>query len=144
MMFNIKSHSVLLASKCAALCVLAAFCAVLGTFAHRMGAMYGFPYGLVIALLLVTLSACFARMLCGMFGFILHAIVCCSVVWMIALGWFRVFGAFRGVLVAIGFGVDNLPWIAQNAGYFWLYGIIIVHVVLLCMPNKFFVISGAK
>ena len=110
MMFNIKSHSVLFASKCAALCVLAAFCAVLGTFAHRMGAMYNFPYGLVIALLLVTLSACFARMLCGMFGFILHAIVCCSVVWMIALGWFRIFGAFRGVLVAVGFGADNLPW----------------------------------
>lgn len=109
-----------------------------------MGAMYNFPYGLVIALLLVTLSACFARMLCGMFGFILHAIVCCSVVWMIALGWFRIFGAFRGVLVAVGFGVDNLPWIAQNAGYFWLYGIIIAHVVLLFMPNKFFIISGAK
>lgn len=109
-----------------------------------MGAMYNFPYGLVIALLLVALSACFARMLCGMFGFILHAIVCCSVVWMIALGWFRIFGAFRGVLVAVGFGADNLPWIAQNAGYFWLYGIIIVHVVLLFIPNKFFVISDAK
>lgn len=139
-----KSHSVLFASKCAASCVLAVFCAVLGTFAHRMGAMYDFPYGLVIALLLVTLSACFSRMLCGMFGFILHAIVCCSVVWMIALGWFRIFGAFRGVLVAVGFGADNLPWIAQNAGYFWLYGIIIVHVVLLFIPNKFFVISDAK
>ena len=139
-----KSHSVLFASKCAASCVLAVFCAVLGTFAHRMGAMYNFPYGLVIALLLVTLSACFARMLCGMFGLILHSIVCCSVVWMIALGWFRIFGAFRGVLVAVGFGVDNLPWIAQNAGYFWLYGIIIAHVVLLFMSKKCFIISGAK
>ena len=94
--------------------------AFVGTFAHRMGAELNIPYGLVLAFLLIGLSTWCARSRMGAVGLALHLIASSLTAW----------GGFQG----------DMPFFSQHAGYIWLYGLILVQVVLLILPARWFVI----
>ena len=91
--------------------------AFVGTFAHRMGAELNIPYGLVLAFLLIGLSTWCARSRMGAVGLALHLIASSLTAWGMAL-----------------------TTTSQHAGYIWLYGLILVQVVLLILPARWFVI----
>ena len=100
--------------------------AFVGTFAHRMGAELNIPYGLVLAFLLIGLSTWCARSRMGAVGLALHLIASSLTAW-------------GKALIVAGFQGD-MPFFSQHAGYIWLYGLILVQVVLLILPARWFVI----
>lgn len=104
--------------------------AVAGTLMHRMGATINIPYGLVLALLLVALSAWASRLRSGAVGVAMHLIVCSIVVWSFAM-----YGPGGDVLVAVGFG-GAVPFFSQHAGYIWLFGVIVVHLLVVFAPHR--------
>ena len=87
-----------------------------GTLAHRMGASVNIPYGLVLAFVILGLSAWCARARLGASGLALHLIASSIVAWGLAVG-----GAAGDVLVPVGFA-SAMPFFSQHAGYIWLYG----------------------
>jgi len=108
---------------------------LIGTFAHRCGAMDNIPYGFVLSMLLLFLSAWCARSRSGWSGLLIHAIVFSAFAWILALDFIG-----SAILVPVGFTIP-LPWCSQYVGYFWLYGVLVAHLVLLCMPQRWFVIE---
>ena len=104
---------------------------IVGTFAHRMGAAQNIPYGLVLALLLVALGAWSARSRDGVAGFALYFIASTTVWYFLAL-------RSGDVLIAAGFASDSLPFWSQHAGYSWLFGVVVVQLLLLVFPRRFF------
>lgn len=104
---------------------------IVGTFAHRMGAAQNIPYGLVLALLLVALGAWSARSRDGVAGFALYFIASTTVLYFLAL-------RSGDVLIAAGFASDSLPFWSQHAGYSWLFGVVVVQLLLLVFPRRFF------
>ena len=113
------------------ICALAgAGTAIVGTLMHRMGASLNIPYGLVLAFALVLLSAWAARLRSGVIGVAFHLIVCSALVWMFAM-----YGPGGDVLIAVGFG-GSVPFFSQYVGYMWLYGVIIVHLLVVAMPHS--------
>lgn len=105
-----------------------------GTLAHRMGASANIPYGLVLAFVILGLSAWCARARLGTSGLALHLIASSIVAWGLAIG-----GSTGDVLVPVGFA-STMPFFSQHAGYIWLYGLIAVQVILLVLPRAWFVI----
>ncbi|KAB8289152.1 alcohol dehydrogenase [Bifidobacterium ramosum] len=108
--------------------------AVIGTFAHRMGASMNIPYGLVLAFVIVGLSTWCARSRCGVTGVAFHLIASGATAWMIAAA------STGDALAPIGFSGD-LPYFSQKAGYLWLLGMIVVQMAFLFMPPSWFVID---
>ena len=108
--------------------------AFVGTFAHRMGAELNIPYGLVLAFLLIGLSTWCARSRMGAVGLALHLIASSLTAWGMALTT-----TSGKALIVAGFQGD-MPFFSQHAGYIWLYGLILVQVVLLILPARWFVI----
>ncbi len=106
----------------------------IGTLAHRMGASANTPYGLVLAFLILGLSAWCARARLGVSGLALHLIASSIVAWGLAVG-----GSAGDVLVPVGF-TSTMPFFSQHAGYIWLYGLIVVQVMQLVLPRAWFVI----
>ena len=107
--------------------------AVIGTLAHRMGAVSNIPYGLVLAFLVLALSTWCARSRLGAVGVALHLIVSSLTAWGIAVG------ASQGdALIVAGFGGTAMPFFSQHAGYIWLYGMILVQVGMLMLPARWF------
>ena len=102
--------------------------AFVGTFAHRMGAELNIPYGLVLAFLLIGLSTWCARSRMGAVGLALHLIASSLTAWGMALTT-----TSGKALIVAGFQGD-MPFFSQHAGYIWLYGLILVQVVLLILP----------
>ena len=98
--------------------------AFVGTFAHRMGAELNIPYGLVLAFLLIGLSTWCARSRMGAVGLALHLIASSLTAWGMALTT-----TSGKALIVAGFQGD-----------IWLYGLILVQVVLLILPARWFVI----
>lgn len=51
-----------------------------------------------------------------------------------------VFIALRSgdVLIAAGFASDSLPFWSQHVGYSWLFGVVVVQLLLLVFPRRFF------
>lgn len=113
-----------------------AFAALVGTFAHRMGASANIPYGLALAFLLVGISTWCARSRCGVAGVGWHLISCSGVAWLIAMG----VGGNGDALTPIGFGSD-VPYFSDHAGYLWLYGLILLQGALLLMPSRWFTMT---
>lgn len=109
--------------------------AFVGTLAHRMGASMNIPYGLVLAFLIVGLSTYAARARQGVTGLALHLIVSSALAWAIAL----LGGVGGDALVVAGFST-GAPFMSQHAGYIWLYGVVVVQVVMLVLPARWFVI----
>ena len=105
-----------------------------GTMAHRMGASMNIPYGLALAFLIVILSTWCARSRMGAVGLALHLIASSLTAWGMALTT-----TSGKALIVAGFQGD-MPFFSQHAGYIWLYGLILVQVVLLILPARWFVI----
>ena len=112
--------------------------AFVGTFAHRMGAELNIPYGLVLAFLLIGLSTWCARSRMGAVGLALHLIASSLTAWGMAPMPPWPMRSTKALIVA-GFQGD-MPFFSQHAGYIWLYGLILVQVVLLILPARWFVI----
>lgn len=111
-----------------------AFAAFVGTFAHRMGASANIPYGLALAFLLIILSTWCARSRLGVVGLALHLIASSGTAWGLALTT-----SSGNALIVAGFQGD-MPYFSQHAGYIWLYGIVLVQVVMLVLPARWFAI----
>ncbi|MCH3974029.1 MULTISPECIES: alcohol dehydrogenase [Bifidobacterium] len=123
----------------ALICVVAGMgVAIVGTFAHRMGAAQNIPYGLVLALVIVGLSTWCARSRSGAIGLALHLIASSAVAWLMAMGY-----PHGDVVTPIGFGVP-MPYFSEHVGYFWLFGMIVVQVALLMMPARLFIMPGRR
>lgn len=108
-----------------------ALTAVFGTLIHRAGASANLPYGLVLALAIIGLSTWCARSRSGVTGLALHLIASSLVAWVPA------FGIGGDVLTPAGFG-SAVPFFSQYAGYTWLFGMIVVQMVLLVLPARCF------
>ncbi|WP_243390019.1 alcohol dehydrogenase [Bifidobacterium anseris] len=109
----------------------------LGTLAHRMGASSNIPYGLVLAFILIGASAWCARSRGGVLGLALHLSVSYLTVW-----WLAMPGPGGDLMLPIGFHSTTMPWWSQHVGYIWLYGSLIVQVLLLVCPARWFRIGG--
>lgn len=112
--------------------------AVIGTFAHRMGASMNIPYGLLLAYVILGLSTWCARSRCGITGLAMHLIASTTTAWMIAAG------SGNDALTPIGFNSDSMPYFSQKAGYLWLIGMIIVQLAFAFMPPQWFRIDMPK
>lgn len=112
--------------------------AVIGTFAHRMGASMNIPYGLVLAYVILGASTWCARARSGISGLGLHLIASTATAWMIAAG------SGNDALTPIGFNSDTMPYFSQKAGYLWLIGMIVVQLAFMFMPPKWFRIETPK
>ncbi len=108
---------------------------VIGTMAHRMGASMNIPYGLALAYLIVILSTWCARSRDGISGLALHLIGSSLMVWSVMAGY----GPGGDVIIPVGFDSSAMPFFSQYAGYFWLYGIVIIPVLMLVVPRRWFV-----
>ena len=105
---------------------------LIGTMAHRMGASMNIPYGLVLAFLILGMSTWCARSRMGTTGLALHLIVSSLVAWQMALP-----GPGGDALTPIGFG-SPMPFFSEHAGYIWLFGLIVVQVLMLVLPRRWF------
>lgn len=111
------------------------FSAMIGTLVHRMGAVYNIPYGLLLGFILVGLSAWCARSRDGIIGLALHMIASTTTVWLMAM-----VGPGGDAMIPVGFHADNLPFFCQNAGTIWLYGVMVVQIILVLCPRRMFTI----
>lgn len=107
---------------------------IVGTLAHRMGVDRNIPYGLFIALLLLGASTWCARARSGAVGVGFHLIASSAAVWMLSG-----YGPGGDVLIPMGFG-GVVPWFCEHAGAIWLYGVIVLQIVILVMPVRWFVV----
>lgn len=112
--------------------------AFVGTIAHRMGAFMNIPYGLVIALLILGISTWCARARMGTTGIGVHLIASSVTAWGVAIC-----GVNGSALTPVGFS-GSVPFFSQNVGYIWLYGLVILQVVMLFLPRKWFTIPPRK
>lgn len=118
------------------ICILAGVAVgVVGTIAHRMGASMNIPYGLVLALVIVGLSTWCARSRAGVTGLALHLIFSSATAWAIA-----VYSPGGGTLTPIGFG-GEVPFFSDHVGYMWLIGMIVVQIMLLLCPSRWFAVA---
>ena len=68
----------------------------------------------------------------GVVGLALHLIASSLTVWGMA-----VTTTSGKALIVAGFQ-GEMPFFAQHAGYIWLYGLILVQVILLVLPARWF------
>ncbi|KAB7787900.1 alcohol dehydrogenase [Bifidobacterium cebidarum] len=115
-----------------------ALAAFVGTFAHRMGADMNIPYGLALAFTLIILSTWCARARLGAIGLALHLIASSMTAWGLALTT-----TSSNALIVGGFQGD-MPYFTQHAGYIWLYGLVLVQVVMLMLPARWFTIPATR
>lgn len=124
----------------ALICVVAGIVVgVCGTLVHRLGAQYNAPVGLVLALLIVGISAWSSRARSGVVGLGLHMIVSSGVVAVASAT------AMSGdILVPMGFYSSTIPFFSQYAGWFWFFGMIVIQIVMVFLPRRWFVIPVLK
>ncbi|BAR06879.1 protein [Scardovia inopinata] len=117
---------------------LLAGCAVglIGTVSHRMGAAYNIPYGMVLSLLIVLGSAWSARARSGYADLVLHFVSSTATAWGLALT-----SKASSALVATG-SVAFHTYFSTHVWQWWLYGIIVIQVVVAFFPASWF--SSAK
>ena len=109
--------------------------------AHRMGASVNIPYGLLIAYLMVIISTWSARSRDGVSGLALHLIGSSLAVWTVMAGY----GPGGDAMIPVGFGGDDsMPFFSEQAGYFWLYGVVLIPIVMLVLPKCWFVTPPRK
>lgn len=110
---------------------------MIGTLAHRLGASANIPYGLVLALLVIVLSAWCARSRAGALGLGVHVAASSIVAWGLAVA-----PRGSGALAPVGFGDPSaVPFWSEHVGMIWLYGMIVVQVILLFLPKRWFRIT---
>ena len=115
--------------------VSAVVAAVLGTMAHRAGLRHNIPYGLVLALAIMGVSAWSARARTGEWGLAMHFIMSLAVLMELT--------SFNGGRTYLMVGGTSLfsTWIGQQVSYLWLYGAAAVQIVIALLPRAAFVIE---
>ncbi|WP_133119554.1 alcohol dehydrogenase [Bifidobacterium primatium] len=113
-------------------CVLSGFIVgLVGSAAHRMGVPWNIPYGLVLSLLLVGISAWSARARCDGLGVGFHLIASGAAAMLIASH-----ASNSRALIIFGYTSDAYSPIMQKAGIIWLLGMVAVQVLVLVMPRQ--------
>lgn len=115
--------------------VSAVVAAVLGTMAHRAGLRHNIPYGLVLALAIMGVSAWSARARTGEWGLAMHFITSLAVLMELT--------SFNGGRTYLMVGGTSLfpTWIGQQVSYLWLYGAAAVQIIIALLPRAAFVIE---
>lgn len=103
---------------------------IAGTLVHRLGATQVFPYGIIIAFLLLISSAYWARSVAGAIGIGLHIIGSSSALWLL-MGK----GPGGDVLIPV-WSPAFTTFVDQHAGIIWLCGSLLVQVCLLILPSR--------
>lgn len=136
--FSYRCSAWLRALICVATGIVAGIC---GTLVHRLGAQYNLPIGLILALLIIGISAWSARARSGVTGLALHLIASSGVIVVAS-----VTATSGDILVPMGFYSSDIPFFSQNALWFWFFGMIVIQFVMVFLPRSLFVIpsSGAS
>ncbi len=107
--------------------------ALIGTLLHRAGADRSIPWGMMLALLLVFATACWARHAHGTIGLAANLLLSTSLIWMVASNY----GPGGDILVPISSTAFVTFW-SRYAGYIWILGATIVQLLALALPKKWF------
>lgn len=110
-----------------------------GRSSPQDGAASNIPYGLVLALLLVGLSAWAARSRSGVLGAGFHLLSSSAMAWLMAFP-----GPGGDVLVPVGGKGVFLSFFGLHAGYIWLFGVIVVQLVMLVFPQRWYQVHTVK
>lgn len=105
----------------------------IGTVAQRMGATVDIPYGLILALLLVGLSAWCARSRMGGAGLAFHLIASSITAYMLATG-----GPLGDALVPLFTSSASIPYFSRYMTWYWLIGMIAIQAIMLALPARWF------
>lgn len=106
----------------------------IGTIAHRLGASSNVPIGLLLALLLVTMSAWSSRARLGVTGLGLHILFSTLALWLMSG-----YGPGGDAVIVFGFASSDMPWLSQHVGVLWIAGMLFVQVALLLVPRRWFI-----
>ncbi|PLS30521.1 alcohol dehydrogenase, class IV [Bifidobacterium margollesii] len=106
-----------------------------GSCAYRMGVPQNIPYGLVLALLLVGISAWSARARSGSVGLGLHLVSSGMVTWLLTET-----ATTSRAMIIFGYTSDAYSFVMQKSGIIWLLGMVAVQVVLVMLPDRMFVV----
>ncbi|MFD0705095.1 alcohol dehydrogenase [Alloscardovia venturai] len=115
--------------------VTAVIVAVAGMFTYRLGAAYSIPYGLFLTLFVVGVSCFLAGLRGGLWHEFVHAVISTVIVWMMAFS-----STSSSTVIALGGAALTNFW-SFHASAIWLYGIIVVQIVVSLFPHtwlKFF------
>lgn len=124
----------------ALICVVAGIAAgVCGTLVHRLGAQYNLPIGLVLALLIIGVSTWSARARSGVVGVGLHLIASSGVIAVAS-----VTATSGDILLPMGFYSSSIPFLSQNAFWFFFIGMIVIQLAMVFLPRSWFVIPAPK
>lgn len=110
--------------------VIGLLAAAIGTGVHRMGAATNMPYGLALALVLVTLSAMMARSIAGGIGLGLH-VVASSLVLYAMSGY----GPGGDIMMPTG-GAALTTFFSLHATAIWMIGMVALQIVVLELPSS--------
>lgn len=113
--------------------------ALIGTLLHRAGADRSIPWGMVIALVLVFATACWARHAHGTTGLAVNLLLSTTLIWMVASNY----GPGGDILVPISSTAFVTFW-SRSAGYIWILGATTVQLIALALPRKWFVQRDAR
>lgn len=113
--------------------VMGAVVGFVGSMVHRGGAAMGFPWGLILAFALIIAAAWIARCDLGQIGIGFTLLTSSIVIWALALSS----GGNESVLIPVGSPAFT-TWASQYAGYLWLFGSIIVQLIVLVLPARWF------
>ena len=109
---------------------------LIGTAAHRMGAAQNIPYGLVLAFALVIVSTWCARARSNAIGQGFHLLASSAAVWMLTG-----YGPGGDAMVPVGFSVA-VPYFCEHAGVIWMLGVIVIQMIMLFLPARWFMVPG--
>ncbi|MDF7641154.1 alcohol dehydrogenase [Bifidobacterium sp. ESL0784] len=124
----------------ALICIVTGIAAgVCGTLVHRLGAQYNVPIGLILALLIIGISAWSARARSGVVGLGLHLIASSGVIAVASIT-----ATSGDILLPMGFYSSRIPFFSQNAFWFWFFGMIVIQFVMVFLPRSLFVIPAPK
>ncbi|WEV69836.1 hypothetical protein OZX73_02930 [Bifidobacterium sp. ESL0775] len=110
---------------------------VCGTLVHRLGAQYNVPIGLLLAFLILVIATWSARARSGIVGLALHLMFSTSVA-----GFFANF--MGDILLPMGFYSTTLSFFSQYVGWLWLGGLIVIPVIFVFFPERWFDINATK
>ena len=90
---------------------------------------------LVLAFLILGISAWCARSRLDVVGLALHLIASSGTIWLIAVQ------STDDALTPVGFSGSSVPYFSQRVGYLWLIGCIVVQLMLMFLPARWFAIT---
>lgn len=113
--------------------IMSAIAGFIGTFIHRSGVDGVFPWGLVLALFLLASVAWIARVFAGQIAVGFTLLISSIVIWGLAL----MATPQTSILVPIGSSSFH-TWFSANAGFIWLFGSLILQIIIFFLPKAWF------